>query len=105
MAENSKQETKVEIKPETKIEKKVSTSLLQKRWRKFKSLKRGYYSFLAILFLYLISFIIAVFVGRDALIVKYNDSYHFPLFKFYLGTDLGQDIQGEANYRMLKEQY
>ena len=105
MAENSKEELKNELSTGIKSEKAVSTSLLKKRWRKFKSLKRGYYSFLVIVFLYLISFIVSVFVGRDALIVKYNDSYHFPIFKFYLGTDLGQDIQGEANYRLLKEQF
>jgi microcin C transport system permease protein len=105
MAENPAKEIEEKTIKEPKAEKKVSTSLFQKRWKKFKTLKRGYYSFIAIVFLYLISFIISVFVGRDALIVKYNGDYHFPIFKFYLGTQLGQDIQGEANYRLLKTQY
>ncbi len=92
-----------ENNPETK----VSTSLLQKRWKKFKTLKRGYYSFLAILILYLISFIFPLFVGRNALLVKYNGDYYFPLFKTYQSTDLGQkkDAYGEANYRILKQEY
>lgn len=87
--------------------KKVSTSLLQKRWRKFKTLKRGYYSFLAILILYIISFIFPLFVGRNALLVKYNGEYYFPLFKTYQSTDLGQtkDAYGEANYRILNHEY
>ncbi|MBK6538874.1 MAG: ABC transporter permease subunit [Ignavibacteria bacterium] len=87
--------------------KKVSTSLLQKRWRKFKTLKRGYYSFLAILILYIISFIFPLFVGRNALLVKYNGDYYFPLFKTYMSTDLGQtkDAYGEANYRILNQEY
>lgn len=92
---------------ENNSEPKVSTSILQKRWKKFKTLKRGYYSFLAILVLYLISFIFPLFVGRNALLVKYNGEYYFPLFKTYQSTDLGQkkDAYGEANYRILKQEY
>lgn len=93
------------------VEKKASASIFKKRWRKFKSLKRGYYSFIIILSLYLISFIVSIFIGRDALIVKYEGSYYFPLFKSFQGeffkqTDKdGKPLQGEANYRMLKEQF
>ncbi|MEO8209208.1 MAG: ABC transporter permease subunit [bacterium] len=86
-------------------EKKVSTSLFKKRWKKFKTIKRGYYSFLIILFLYAFSFILPLFIGRDALIVKYNGEYFFPIFKYHSAESLGQDLQGEANYRLLKKQY
>lgn len=106
MSDNSTVELlKDEKLTEEPKKKKISTSLFSKRWRKFKSLKRGYYSFLIITICYILSFIITIFIGRDALIVKYNDSYHFPIFKFYLGKDLGQNIQGEANYRLLNQQY
>ena len=106
MADNST----IELLNDSKLtdepkKKKVSTSLFSKRLKKFKSLKRGYYSFLIITICYILSFLITLFVGRDALIVKYNDSYKFPIFKFYLAKDLGQDIQGEANYRLLNKQY
>jgi microcin C transport system permease protein len=101
MAENTTETVQIEEEKS----KKVSTSIFRKRWKKFKTLKRGYYSFIIILSLYLFSFIIPLFFGRDALIVKYNDSYYFPIFKFHLASDLGQNIQGEANYRLLKEQY
>ncbi len=37
--------------------------------------------------------------------VKYNDNYYFPIFKFYSAESLGQNLQGEANYRLLKKQY
>ena len=45
---------------ETKIEgnnnkKDVSISIFKKRWKKFKTLKRGYYSFVIILILYALS--------------------------------------------------
>lgn len=88
-----------------KSDKQVSTSLFKKRWKKFKSLKRGYYSFLIILTLYLISFILPLFIGRDALIVKYKGEFYFPVFKYQSAESLGQNLQGEANYRLLKKQY
>lgn len=86
-------------------EKKVSTSILKRRWKKFKTIKRGYYSFVIILILYAVSFILPLFIGRDALIVKYNDNYFFPIFKYHSAESFGQDLQGEANYRMLKDQF
>lgn len=87
-------------------ETKVSTTLFQKRWKKFKSLKRGYYSFIIVVIFYIFSFLLPFFVGRDALIVKYEGEYYFPVFKFYLAETFRQkDVQGEANYRLLKEQF
>lgn len=83
----------------------VSTSLFKKRWKKFKTLKRGYYSFIIILFFYALSFILPLFIGREALIVKYNDEYFFPIFGYHSAESLGQDIQGGANYRLLDKQY
>ena len=90
---------------ENKPEKNVSTSILQKIWKKFKTLKRGYYSFLLILILYILSFLLPFFIGRDALVVNYNGEFYFPVFKYHSAESLGQDLQGEANYRLLKKQY
>jgi len=90
---------------EDKTQKQVSTSILKKRWKKFKTLKRGYYSFIVILILYAVSFILPLFIGKDALIVNYKGEYFFPIFKFYSAESFGQNIQGEANYRLLDKQY
>ena len=90
---------------ENKNIKQVSVSILKKRWRKFKTLKRGYYSFLIILFLYVISFVLSVFIGRNALVVKYNGSYTFPVFTYHAASEYNQKISGEANYRLLKKQF
>ncbi|MBN1967818.1 MAG: ABC transporter permease subunit [Candidatus Delongbacteria bacterium] len=85
---------------------KKSESLFQKRWKKFKSLKRGYYSFLTILFLYIFSFFLFMFVNNKALVVKYNDTYHFPAFGgYYTAKYFGLDGYGEANYRRLSEKF
>jgi microcin C transport system permease protein len=93
------------MKKENKNRKQISVSLLKKRWRKFKTIKRGYYSFLIIIFLYLISFVLPLFIGRSALIVKYNDKFYFPIFSYHAASEFGQSIPGEANYRLLKKQF
>ncbi len=93
------------MKEDKQNRKKVSVSLLRKRWRKFKTIKRGYYSFLIIVFLYLISFILPFFIGRNAIVVKYNDKFYFPIFTYYEAREFNQNIYGEANYRLLKKQF
>lgn len=86
---------------------KVSISIFRKRWRKFKGIKRGYYAFLALVILYLISFILPLFINHTAIIVKYNGEYYFPLFKsgIYAPSVFGQEGYGETNYRRLKEAF
>ena len=87
-------------------EKKISTSIFQKRWKKFKTIKRGYYSFIIIVTCFILSFLLPFFVNRDALIVNYEGSYYYPVFKFYPAeTFKQQGVQGEANYRLLKKQF
>ena len=83
---------------------KQSESINQKRWKKFKSIKRGYYSFLLIISLYVLSFFLPLFVSSKALVVQYQDNYYFPalndvipgLNTYIAGKDLGQSVPGEA---------
>lgn len=44
-------------------------------------------------------------MGRDALLVKYNGDYYFPVFKIHQASEFNQNIHGEANYRLLKKQF
>ena len=46
-----------------------SISVFRKRLRKFRSIKRGYYSFLILLCAYAISFFLLLFINNDALFV------------------------------------
>lgn len=93
------------MKKEKQNKNHISVSLLRKRWRKFKTIKRGYYSFLIIVFLYIVSFILPAFIGKSALIVKYNNEFYFPVFSYHPASDFNQSIPGEANYRFLKKQF
>lgn len=79
-----------------------SISVFQKRIRKFKSLKRGYYSFLILVAAYVLSFFLPFLMNSKALVVKYRGEYRFPIFRFYEGAAFGQSANfGEANYRLL----
>ena len=53
-----------------------SDSIFKKRIRRFKSIKRGYYSLIILVTLYLISIFAPLIINKDALIVCYaNGSY------------------------------
>ena len=82
-----------------------SESVIRKRLRKFKRLKRGYWSFVAILIAYVVSFFLPMLANNDAIIVKYEDKLYFPLLEVYQATQFGQSAIGEANYRALREQF
>ena len=60
----------------------ISESILRKRIRRFKSIKRGYYSFLILVTLYILSICAPLFINSNALIVRYANSQY----------DLGEDF-------------
>ncbi|MBI2793531.1 MAG: ABC transporter permease subunit [Ignavibacteria bacterium] len=92
---------------------KKSQSLLSRRWQKFKSLKRGYYSFVILVIIYLLSFLLPVLVSNKALVVQYNGSKMFPAFADLVGLasyhgyeDFGlKSAGGEVNYRRLSQEF
>ena len=95
----------------------ISESILQKRIKRFKSIKRGYYSLIILISLYILSACAPLFFNSKAIIVKYNGEYYFPLANSIFtddsieAKDLGQfEIKGkkkygEPHYRLLKKQY
>lgn len=100
-----------------------SMTINQRRWRKFKGLKRGYYSFIILVVAYILSFFLPLIVNNKALIVHFNGETYFPAVKsffvslpligqpifgsdFYSGESLGQQGNtAEANYRALEQQF
>lgn len=99
-----------------------SLSIYQRRWRKFKSLKRGYYSLLILTGAYVLSFFLPLLINNKAIAVRYEGRWYFPAVKswlvslpligglfgsdFYSGEFFGQrGNPGECNYRLLKRQY
>ena len=76
---------------------------------RFKSIKRGYYSFLILVFLAGFAALDQVVVGKEALAVKYDGKWTFPAFTKVLEKNADFGITDkklaplEPNYRDLKE--
>jgi len=62
----------------------ISESILQKRIKRFKSMKRGYYSLIILIAFYFISILGPLWMNNKALIVKYNNEYYFPAVMDFL---------------------
>ena len=78
-----------------------SESILHKRVRKFRRLKRGYYAFLLVTVAYAVSFFLPLLANGKALVVKYEGSYFFPVASYHAAGEFGLDAFGEPNYREL----
>jgi microcin C transport system permease protein len=71
--------------------------------RRFRSIRRGYGSFLVLLFLSGLALLAEIFVGNRALLVKYDGRLHCPIYgSIHPGTDFGLGYAYETDYRALK---
>ena len=82
-----------------------SETIFRKRIRKFRRLKRGYYSFVVLVAAYLISLALPILVNNRALVVRYNGETYFPLTSFYPASEFGLNAIGEPNYRQLRDEF
>lgn len=78
-----------------------------RRMKRFRSLKRGYRSFLLLIGLVLLTLPDQALVGRKALIVKYEDQWYFPAFvtKNFTANEFGGSTEQSVNYRELKHTF
>lgn len=73
-----------------------------KKLRRFRDIKRGYYSFLMLAGLLVIVTMGELLVSDRALIVSYEGELFFPTYgEFHPGSDFGLDYEYEVNYRAL----
>jgi microcin C transport system permease protein len=85
---------------------KKSISLFRRRLTKFRSLKRGYYSFLILTCATFLSIFNPLLINNRALVVSHNGSMYFPAIAgHYEAQDFGQRRIGEANYRQLQTDF
>lgn len=78
--------------------------LTRKKIQRFKSIRRGYYSFIIFTTLVLLSCFAELLVNNRAIMVQYQGSWYFPTYGAVIqGTDLGFDYQYETNYRALQQ--
>ena len=77
-----------------------------KKIRRFKSIKRGYYSFIIFCVLILVALSAELLVNSRALIVNYEGEYYFPTYGDMIsGNTFGLDYDYETNYRQLARQF
>jgi microcin C transport system permease protein len=82
-----------------------SISVFRKRLRKFRTIKRGYYSFLVLLAAYGISFLLPMLINNEALLVRYDGKFYYPLVHYYPASSFGQERIGEPDYRDVARQF
>lgn len=77
--------------------------LTSKKIKRFKEIKRGYWSLMILTTLLVLSLFAEVLVNSKALMVRYQGEYYFPVVAdVYLGKQFGLEYSREANYRDLK---
>ena len=74
-----------------------------KKLKRFKSIKRGYYSFVIFSALVVISLLAELLVNSRALAVSYQGELYFPTYGDVIpGQQFGLDYEYETNYRQLQ---
>jgi microcin C transport system permease protein len=73
--------------------------LNQRRWRNFKSNRRGYWSFWIFSVLFLISLFAELIANDRPFLIKFDGKLFFPAFVTYPETAFGGDFETAADYR------
>ena len=80
--------------------------ITRKKLQRFRSIKRGYWSFLLLFFLFGLSLMGELFVNKRALLVWYEGELFFPTYGSQIsGKTFGLDYDYETNYRDLKRKF
>jgi microcin C transport system permease protein len=75
------------------------TPLNARRVQNFKANRRGYWSLMIFLVLFVLSLFAELIANDKPLLVKFEDSYYTPVFKMYPETTFGGFFETEADYR------
>ncbi len=77
-----------------------------KKIRRFKAIKRGYWSFVMLSLLLVLSLFAELLINSKALVVKYNGLYSFPVLSdVKSGMDYGQSYSNEPDYQAMSLQF
>ncbi|MYD44824.1 MAG: ABC transporter permease subunit [Gammaproteobacteria bacterium] len=77
-----------------------------KQWKRFRSIKRGYYSAVILVSLLLLSCFAELLVNSRAIIVSYEGKWYFPTYAWFISGDtFGLDYDWETNYRELRQHF
>jgi microcin C transport system permease protein len=73
--------------------------LTRRRWYYFKANKRGYYSLMIFLVLFVMTMAANLLSNDKPLLIKFQDRFYFPMAHSYVETDFGGDFETPADYR------
>jgi len=80
--------------------------ITRRKLRRFRSLRRGWWSFLALAALLVLAAFAELLVNSRALVVRYQGHTYFPTYTaFHPGTDFGESYTYEADYRRLQARF
>lgn len=83
------------------------TPVTLQRFRRFRSIRRGWWSLLVLGGLVFLALLDQALVGKRALVVKQGDSWYFPAFmkQRYPEKTFSGEGEAETDYRQLKERF
>ncbi|MFA7346204.1 MAG: ABC transporter permease [Desulfurivibrionaceae bacterium] len=73
--------------------------LSSRRWRRFKANRRGYYSLILFSICFFLSLGAEILSNDKPLLVSYQGSLYFPLFREYPETTFGGEFETETDYQ------
>ncbi|MBU8848425.1 MAG: ABC transporter permease subunit [Desulfobacterales bacterium] len=77
-----------------------------KKIRRFRSIKRGFWSFIILLAMIFVSFFAEIFINSRAVMVYYNGNFYFPTYTNMIpGSVFNLGYEYETNYRDLKKKF
>ena len=76
-----------------------ASPLNQRRWKNFKSNRRGYWSFWLFAILFFVSLFAELIANDKPFLVKYDGKLYWPAFISYAETTFGGDFETAADYR------
>ena len=84
----------------------IFNPLTLKKIKRFKSIKRGYYSFIFLSLMIFVSLFAEIFVSNRAILVRYEGQFYFPTYGDMIpGATFGLEYAYETNYRDLDKQF
>ncbi len=84
----------------------IISSLTKQKWKRFKSVKRGFVSFIILAIMILLSVFAELLINSRAIVVCYNGRLLFPTYSEMIpGKYFGLDYDYETNYRELEKKF
>lgn len=77
------------------------SEISRKRWKRFKSIKRAYYSLWILSVAFALSLVSEIWIGDKPLVLKYHGQWYVPVFKFYPESTFGEKYLTGTDYHKL----